>query len=194
MAGSFNDWQPEALEQQEDGEWVATLQLGPGTHLYKWAETGTWEFEIPLTIELRYVVDGEWLVDPTKETVSDVKGHTNNVVVVEDKVSKWQKQVELVISLALSPPLKVALHRSRGKERSFWRHWKQAGRRQDLDWSFALKVWPLVRDQVKSINYDSIETLPSFIFCRLRINPLYWIILMTVKYVPCFIFDHDFLF
>ena len=75
--------------------------------------------EISLIIELRYVVDGEWLVDPTKETVSDVKGHTNNVVVVEDKVSKWQKQVELVISLALSPPLKVALHRSRGKERSF---------------------------------------------------------------------------
>jgi len=76
VAGSFNNWQPEALEQQEDGEWVATLQLGPGTHLYK------------------YVVDGEWLVDPSKETVSDVKGHTNNVVVVEDKVSKWQKQIQ----------------------------------------------------------------------------------------------------
>ena len=72
-----------------------------------------------LTAELRYVVDGEGLVDPSKETVSDVKGHTNNVVVVEDKVSKWQKQVELLVSLALSPLLKVALHRSRGKERSF---------------------------------------------------------------------------
>ena len=59
------------------------------------------------------------MIDPSKETVSDVKGHTNNVVVVEDKVSKWQKQVELVIYLALSPLLKVASHRSRGKERSF---------------------------------------------------------------------------
>ena len=59
------------------------------------------------------------MVDPTKETVSDVKGHTNNVVVVEDKVSKWQKQVELVISLALSPPLKSCLTQIRGEREEF---------------------------------------------------------------------------
>ena len=35
VAGSFNDWQPEGLEQKEDGEWTATLKLGNGTHLYK---------------------------------------------------------------------------------------------------------------------------------------------------------------
>ena len=35
VAGSFNDWEPEKLEQKEDGEWAANLKIGPGTHLYK---------------------------------------------------------------------------------------------------------------------------------------------------------------
>lgn len=42
----------------------------------------------------RYVVDGEWLVDPTKQMTTDSKGNTNNVVMVEDnRVTKCQKEV-----------------------------------------------------------------------------------------------------
>jgi len=76
VAGSFNDWEPEELEQKEDGEWVATLKIDHGTHLYK------------------YVVDGEWLVDPSKEMVTDSKGNTNNVVVVEDRLGKCKRQIQ----------------------------------------------------------------------------------------------------
>merc|ERR1719234_2020199 len=76
VAGSFNDWKPEELEQKEDGEWVATLKIDTGTHLYK------------------YVVDGEWLVDPSKEMVTDSKGNTNNVVVVEDRLAKCKREIE----------------------------------------------------------------------------------------------------
>lgn len=43
---------------------------------------------------IRYVVDGEWLVDPSKQMMTDSKGNTNNVVVVEDnRVTKCQKEV-----------------------------------------------------------------------------------------------------
>ena len=42
---------------------------------------------------IRYVVDGEWLVDPSKQTVTDSKGNTNNVVVVEDRLAKCRRQV-----------------------------------------------------------------------------------------------------
>ena len=43
--------------------------------------------------DIRYVVDGEWLVDPSKEMVTDSKGNTNNVVVVEDRLRKCKRQV-----------------------------------------------------------------------------------------------------
>merc|ERR1712181_71263 len=76
VAGSFNDWKPEELEQKEDGEWVATLKIDPGTHFYK------------------YVVDGEWLVDPSKKMVTDSKGNANNVVVVEDRLAKCRRQIQ----------------------------------------------------------------------------------------------------
>jgi len=77
VAGSFNGWKPEELKQKEDGEWAANLKIGPGTHLYK------------------YVVDGEWLVDPTKQMTTDSKGNTNNVVMVEDnRVTKCQKEIQ----------------------------------------------------------------------------------------------------
>ena len=43
--------------------------------------------------DIRYVVDGEWLVDPSKEMVTDSKGNTNNVVVVEDRLAKCRREV-----------------------------------------------------------------------------------------------------
>ena len=43
--------------------------------------------------DIRYVVDGEWLVDPSKQTVTDSKGNTNNVVLVEDRLAKCRRQV-----------------------------------------------------------------------------------------------------
>ena len=88
ITGNQRRW---SSKKMESGLQLCNLDLAPTCTSEQRLEL---EFEISLTAELRYVVDGEWLVDPTKETVSDVKGHTNNVVVVEDKVSKWQKQVE----------------------------------------------------------------------------------------------------
>ena len=98
MAGSFNDWEPEELEQKEDGEWVAILKIDHGTHLYKWVQIcfGLYFalfFVCIYNYDIRYVVDGEWLVDPSKEMVTDSKGNTNNVVVVEDRLGKCKRQV-----------------------------------------------------------------------------------------------------
>ena len=44
----------------------------------------------------RYVVDGTWLVDPTKEVVVDEMGRENNVVTVEDRVTRTIVQVGAV--------------------------------------------------------------------------------------------------
>jgi len=69
VAGSFNSWLPAPLARSGE-EWAATFPLPPGRHLYK------------------YVVDGEWLVDPGKQVVIDEKGNENNVVEVEDRLTK----------------------------------------------------------------------------------------------------------
>ena len=107
MAGSFNEWKPEDLKQKEDGEWAANLKIGPGTHLYKCVSI--FLVFLPLIYDvcyilmehphnIRYVVDGEWLVDPSKEMVTDSKGNTNNVVVVDDnRVTKCQREVGQII-------------------------------------------------------------------------------------------------
>ena len=49
LAGSFNDWNPAALqmERSDDGIWCAELQLAPGHYEYK------------------FVVDGHWCCDVT---------------------------------------------------------------------------------------------------------------------------------
>ncbi len=49
IAGSFNDWNPEAhplIDPTGTGEFAATLSLQPGTYEYK------------------FVIDGTWCVDP----------------------------------------------------------------------------------------------------------------------------------
>ncbi len=48
LAGTFNDWDPEAtpMSRNPEGEWTVTLDLAPGRYEYK------------------FVVDGEWCCEP----------------------------------------------------------------------------------------------------------------------------------
>lgn len=51
VVGTFNDWQPDAgkMARQKDGSFRKRLQLTPGEYRYK------------------FLVDGQWLVDPQAE-------------------------------------------------------------------------------------------------------------------------------
>ena len=65
VAGSFNEWRPEATPMIPlgEGRWVKALALPPGTYEY------------------RLVVDGEWIADPlAKETVPNSFGGVNSVL------------------------------------------------------------------------------------------------------------------
>ncbi|HWJ91981.1 MAG TPA: glycogen-binding domain-containing protein, partial [Flavisolibacter sp.] len=47
LAGSFNDWLPDALSMNKtDSGWIARVKLGPGKYWYK------------------FIVDGNWMADP----------------------------------------------------------------------------------------------------------------------------------
>lgn len=46
LAGSFNDWQPDHLQSDAEGEWSSELSLAPGDYEYL------------------FVVDERWLPDP----------------------------------------------------------------------------------------------------------------------------------
>jgi 5'-AMP-activated protein kinase regulatory beta subunit len=46
LAGDFTEWKPTALAKQKDGAFAAVVKLAPGTHEYK------------------FIVDGQWRVDP----------------------------------------------------------------------------------------------------------------------------------
>jgi 1,4-alpha-glucan branching enzyme len=65
VAGSFNNWQPDATPMQPtgDGAWGIELALGPGTYEY------------------RFVVDGCWCADPNAaDTVLNPFGEFNAVL------------------------------------------------------------------------------------------------------------------
>ena len=65
VAGTFNDWQPEAtpLQPQADGLWMAELPLSPGAYEYL------------------FVVDGCWRPDPNAmETSPNPFGTLNSVL------------------------------------------------------------------------------------------------------------------
>ncbi|MDA0748247.1 MAG: glycogen-binding domain-containing protein [bacterium] len=66
LAGSFNEWDPEArvLKRGEEGVWRTFLSLEPGVYQY------------------RFVVDGQWQNDPEASVVSNPFGTTNNVRMV----------------------------------------------------------------------------------------------------------------
>ena len=65
VAGSFNDWKPATRLMQRNGEWVAELELPPGTYEY------------------RFVVDGQWLEDPAASAhATNPYGGRNSVIKV----------------------------------------------------------------------------------------------------------------
>jgi|GEM_PF-1548068 len=42
VAGSFNNWEPQAMTRGRDGVWRITLQLAPGNHQYKFLVGTQW--------------------------------------------------------------------------------------------------------------------------------------------------------
>jgi hypothetical protein len=66
LAGSFNDWnQSQLVFGREGGEWVCRVDLQPGRYTYK------------------FIVDGNWILDPDNpETEEDEAGNKNSVLVV----------------------------------------------------------------------------------------------------------------
>jgi 1,4-alpha-glucan branching enzyme len=69
VAGSFNQWKPEAtpLISKGNGKWVGDLAVKPGRHEYL------------------FVVDGQWMTDPkAPESVQNPFGGRNSVFVVSE--------------------------------------------------------------------------------------------------------------
>lgn len=67
IAGSFNDWRPDATQMLPlgDGRWLKELALSPGTYEY------------------RLVVDGAWMADPrAADTTPNSFGEVNSVLKV----------------------------------------------------------------------------------------------------------------
>ncbi len=67
IAGSFNEWHPEAtaMVAMGEGRWLKELTLPPGTYEYL------------------FVADGKWLADPlTQKTVPNPFGGVNSVITV----------------------------------------------------------------------------------------------------------------
>jgi hypothetical protein len=66
LAGSFNDWnQSQLVFGREGGEWVCRVDLEPGRYTYK------------------FIVDGNWILDPANpDTEDDDYGNQNSVLLV----------------------------------------------------------------------------------------------------------------
>ena len=69
LTGTFNNWhQSQLLCAREEGGWVCRLDLDPGVYQYK------------------FVVDGDWLLDPSNpDTAEDEAGNVNNVIEVKGR-------------------------------------------------------------------------------------------------------------
>lgn len=65
LAGTFNDWKPATIVcGKENAEWICRVELKPGKYLYK------------------FIVDGNWIIDPANSTTEgDGRGNTNSVLV-----------------------------------------------------------------------------------------------------------------
>ncbi|MCD6102180.1 MAG: glycogen-binding domain-containing protein [Candidatus Cloacimonetes bacterium] len=93
VAGSFNDWNTNAnpLEKGENGIWKTVIKLSPGEYQYK------------------FVVDGNWYVDPDNlNQTEDGYGGFNSVIEIDSKgklVIKKAKQTRQTIGIktALNP-------------------------------------------------------------------------------------------
>lgn len=63
LAGDFNNWSPNTFVMQKEGdEWVLKVNLLPGKHLYK------------------FVVDGNWIIDPANKQWEQNEYSTGNSV------------------------------------------------------------------------------------------------------------------
>jgi len=69
LTGSFNAWnQSQLVFGREAGEWVCRVDLDPGVYQYK------------------FIVDGDWLLDPANpDTAEDEAGNVNNVLEVKPR-------------------------------------------------------------------------------------------------------------
>ena len=69
LTGSFNAWnQSQLVFGREGNEWVCRIDLDPGVYQYK------------------FIVDGDWLLDPSNpDTAEDEAGNVNNVLEVKPK-------------------------------------------------------------------------------------------------------------
>jgi hypothetical protein len=72
VAGDFNNWQPEEMTQGEEGLWSIKKKLPMGT------------------FNLKFVVDGKWLISENFESSTDKEGNINNQI---DVKANGQKQV-----------------------------------------------------------------------------------------------------
>lgn len=70
LAGDFNDWSPDTfLMKREGDEWVFTVHLSPGKHVYK------------------FVVDGKWILDPGNKLWEQNEHDTGNSVLWVEKIN-----------------------------------------------------------------------------------------------------------
>ena len=70
LAGSFNHWnQSEYILGREGDEWVCRIDLEPGKHAYK------------------FIVDGNWLLDPANPNTEDDDYGVKNSVIIVVKIS-----------------------------------------------------------------------------------------------------------
>ncbi|HEV2800002.1 MAG TPA: hypothetical protein VGW12_05885 [Pyrinomonadaceae bacterium] len=69
LAGTFNNWnESQVLFAREGDEWVCRIDLTPNRYAYK------------------FIVDGNWLLDPSNpDTEEDEYGNLNSVLIVRDK-------------------------------------------------------------------------------------------------------------
>ncbi|HYG08406.1 MAG TPA: hypothetical protein VD835_00395 [Pyrinomonadaceae bacterium] len=68
LAGSFNNWnESQLLFAREGDEWVCRIDLAPNRYSYK------------------FIVDGNWLLDPSNpETEEDEYGNLNSVLIIKE--------------------------------------------------------------------------------------------------------------
>jgi hypothetical protein len=70
LAGSFNNWdQSQYVFGREGDEWICRIDLEPGKHAYK------------------FIVDGNWLLDPENSNTEDDDYGVKNSVIIVTKIS-----------------------------------------------------------------------------------------------------------
>jgi len=67
LSGDFDNWSPNTLAMKKEGdEWVCSIHLSAGKHLYK------------------FIIDGNWIIDPDNPLWEQNQMHTGNSIVWMD--------------------------------------------------------------------------------------------------------------